>query len=170
MQLILVERLNPTSSPSKSKPLWLVWVGQSMPPLERIWRKYLRRESGWSLVSLFEAATTLDSSSTGYSPSMWTVEWFNAHLNLGVMVSQRFSRPVSSPMAKTYSKFDSWKGRSVDFITFTPWLVHRLWLQNSVESLPVGLRRTSVLKEHVIPWSKKVNYDTKNRQKKSLNL
>lgn len=46
MQLILVERLNPTSSQSKSKPLWLVWVGQSIPPLGQIWRKYLRRESG----------------------------------------------------------------------------------------------------------------------------
>jgi hypothetical protein len=32
MELILVERINPTSSQSQSKPMWLVWVGQEMLP------------------------------------------------------------------------------------------------------------------------------------------
>ena len=43
MQLILVERILPEQSRSKSQPLWLVWVGQEMPPLAEIWRQYLRR-------------------------------------------------------------------------------------------------------------------------------
>nr|WP_293038826.1 NF041680 family putative transposase [Moorena sp. SIO1F2] len=43
MELILVERLEVASSQSKSKPLWLVWVGQSMPTLSEILHKYLRR-------------------------------------------------------------------------------------------------------------------------------
>jgi hypothetical protein len=45
MQLILVERILPQESHSKSQPLWLVWVGQEMPPLAEIWQQYLRRES-----------------------------------------------------------------------------------------------------------------------------
>ncbi len=43
IQLILVERLNPRLSQSQSKPMWLVWIGQSMLSLSEIWRKYLRR-------------------------------------------------------------------------------------------------------------------------------
>ena len=43
MQLILVERIVSEPSQSKSQPLWLVWVGQEMPPLAEIWRQYLRR-------------------------------------------------------------------------------------------------------------------------------
>ena len=42
MQLILVERILPKQSHSKSQPLWLVWVGQEMPPLAEIWQQYLR--------------------------------------------------------------------------------------------------------------------------------
>jgi hypothetical protein len=43
MQLILVERILPEASLSKSQPLWLVWIGQKMPPLSEIWQQYLRR-------------------------------------------------------------------------------------------------------------------------------
>ena len=43
MQLVLVERLEVESLQPKSKPLWLVWFGQSMLSLSQIWRKYLRR-------------------------------------------------------------------------------------------------------------------------------
>jgi hypothetical protein len=43
MQLILVERIVSEPSQSKPQPLWLVWVGQEMPPLAEIWRQYLRR-------------------------------------------------------------------------------------------------------------------------------
>jgi hypothetical protein len=43
MQLILVERIDSVAPGAKLKPLWLVWVGQSLPSLELIWRQYLRR-------------------------------------------------------------------------------------------------------------------------------
>lgn len=43
MCLILVERLDEVSSQRKGKPLWLVWVGKSLPPIEIVWKKYLRR-------------------------------------------------------------------------------------------------------------------------------
>ena len=43
MQLVLVERLEVEFEKPKSKPLWLVWIGQSMLSLSEIWRKYLRR-------------------------------------------------------------------------------------------------------------------------------
>ena len=43
MSLILVERLNLDGSVRVTKPLWLAWVGQEMPPLVELWRLYLRR-------------------------------------------------------------------------------------------------------------------------------
>ena len=43
MQLILVERILTEQLRPKPQPLWLVWVGQEMPPMSEIWRQYLRR-------------------------------------------------------------------------------------------------------------------------------
>ncbi|MEI2578052.1 NF041680 family putative transposase [Scytonema sp. PRP1] len=43
MSLILVERLNSDGSLRVTKPLWLAWVGDEMPPLSEVWRLYLRR-------------------------------------------------------------------------------------------------------------------------------
>ena len=43
MTLILVERLNSLTGQLKTQPLWLVWVGIQMPPLDEIWQLYLRR-------------------------------------------------------------------------------------------------------------------------------
>ena len=45
MTLILVERLEAETDPLKTQPLWLVWSGLKMPPLQEIWQQYLRRES-----------------------------------------------------------------------------------------------------------------------------
>lgn len=42
MHLIQVERCD-LNCVSKSKPLWLAWVGQQMPALQEIWHQYLRR-------------------------------------------------------------------------------------------------------------------------------
>jgi hypothetical protein len=42
MTLILVERLDETGAP-RQKPLWLIWLGETMPALESIWQLYLRR-------------------------------------------------------------------------------------------------------------------------------
>ncbi|HEY9603258.1 MAG TPA: hypothetical protein V6C85_16710 [Allocoleopsis sp.] len=46
MLLLQVERLQEKRSGKVSKPLWLAWVGEEMPPLSEVWRLYLRRESG----------------------------------------------------------------------------------------------------------------------------
>ena len=42
MHLIQVQRLN-EDAVNKSRPLWLAWVGISMPQLSEFWRLYLRR-------------------------------------------------------------------------------------------------------------------------------
>ena len=43
MSLLLVERLDENGNLRVLKPLWLAWVGEQMPPLEEVWRLYLRR-------------------------------------------------------------------------------------------------------------------------------
>jgi Transposase DDE domain len=43
VNLILVERLEPTRSGRIMPPLWLVWTGERTMPLEEIWHQYLRR-------------------------------------------------------------------------------------------------------------------------------
>lgn len=43
MLLLRVERLAPQGSERVSKPLWLAWIGEKMPPLAEVWRFYLRR-------------------------------------------------------------------------------------------------------------------------------
>ena len=43
VNLILVERLEPTGSGRIMPPLWLVWTGGRTMPLEEIWEQYLRR-------------------------------------------------------------------------------------------------------------------------------
>ena len=43
MSLIRVERLDDKGNLRVSKPLWLAWVGEEIPPLSEVWRLYLRR-------------------------------------------------------------------------------------------------------------------------------
>jgi DDE superfamily endonuclease len=43
MSLVLVERLKEDGSARVAKPLWLAWVGEPMPELDKVWRLYLRR-------------------------------------------------------------------------------------------------------------------------------
>ena len=43
MLVLRVERLDAQGNMRVSKPLWLAWVGEEMPPLESVWRLYLRR-------------------------------------------------------------------------------------------------------------------------------
>ena len=43
MSMIRVERIDEQDNQQVSKPLWLAWVGEEMPPIEEVWRLYLRR-------------------------------------------------------------------------------------------------------------------------------
>lgn len=43
MHVIQVERLDDVGQVRNSKPLWLVWVGDSIPSVSSIWHQYLRR-------------------------------------------------------------------------------------------------------------------------------
>ena len=43
LQLLRVERIDRLYSWKMPSPLWLIWVGEEMPPLAEIWRLYLRR-------------------------------------------------------------------------------------------------------------------------------
>jgi hypothetical protein len=45
MQIIRVEILEPRGRRRAWKPLWLAWLGLTMPALDDLWRKYLRRFS-----------------------------------------------------------------------------------------------------------------------------
>ncbi len=45
MSLIRVERLDAQGNLRVSKPLWLAWVGEQMPPVSAVWLLYLRRFS-----------------------------------------------------------------------------------------------------------------------------
>ena len=43
MSILLVERLQLDGSIRVTKPMWLAWVGEQMPPLSKVWRLYLQR-------------------------------------------------------------------------------------------------------------------------------
>ena len=43
MEIIRVEIIEPKGRHRQFQVLWLAWLGETMPPLERIWRIYLRR-------------------------------------------------------------------------------------------------------------------------------
>ncbi len=43
MEIIRVEVLTPVGHKRKFQPLWLAWLGQTLPALQTIWRTYLRR-------------------------------------------------------------------------------------------------------------------------------
>ncbi len=66
MSLIRFERLDQQGNQRISKPLWLAWVGEEMPPLEEVWRLYWRRFTIDQRQSLFKATLTLDCTKTKY--------------------------------------------------------------------------------------------------------
>ncbi len=74
MNLILVERLSPNKKGSSPKPLWLVWIGDVMPPLEIIWKKYLRRFAvdHWYRFAKQRLHWTLPALSTPHQCERWS--------------------------------------------------------------------------------------------------
>ena len=43
MELLCISRHSSTLSEKKCQPMWLVWIGQTLPPLQDVWHYYLRR-------------------------------------------------------------------------------------------------------------------------------
>jgi len=43
MEVLRITRMEESSSQKKGKPMWLAWVGETLPPLESVWHDYLRR-------------------------------------------------------------------------------------------------------------------------------
>lgn len=74
MNLILVERLKPNRKGLLQKPLWLVFIGEEMPSLEILWKKYLRRFAvdHWYRFIKQRLHWTLPSLSTPHQCERWS--------------------------------------------------------------------------------------------------
>ena len=120
MQLILVERILPEQSHSKSQPLWLVWVGQEMPPLAKIWRQYLRRFAvdHWYRFIKQRLHWTVPQLSTPCQCERWSD--LMPILTWELWLARDLVAQHHLPWQKPLSFFDSRAGGSVNRITFTP--------------------------------------------------
>jgi len=74
MEIIRVEVIQPAGKKRKFKPLWLAWLGETMPPLKDFWHKYLRRFARFTLVSLRKAKVTLDTASIKFNSGSRAME------------------------------------------------------------------------------------------------
>nr|WP_217481676.1 hypothetical protein [Nostoc sp. TCL240-02] len=63
MEIIRVKVIQPVGRNRKFQPLWLAWLGQTMPLLEDLWQKYLRRFARFALVSICQTEAILDTAS-----------------------------------------------------------------------------------------------------------
>jgi hypothetical protein len=74
LSLIKVERLNPSGSGNKRRPLWLVWVGEQFLELEAIWSQYARRfgVDHWYRFAKQRLHWTLPSLSTPQQCERWS--------------------------------------------------------------------------------------------------
>ncbi len=169
MELILVERVEVGASPSQSKPLWLVWVGQSMPPLGQIWRKYLRRFAvdHWYRFLKQRLHWTTPQLSTPHQCERWSD--LMPIMTWELWLAKDLVAQYHLPWQKPPKEFDSWTGSSVHGFTFARDWYTSYFSQTSWKVSPFGQKGTSVLKGLVIPWSKKVKHDTKSSRKKPPN-
>lgn len=74
MQLILVERLDEQGNPRVTKPVWVLWVGEAMPPLPEIWQLYCRRfgVDHWFRFAKSRLHWTLPNLSTAKQAERWS--------------------------------------------------------------------------------------------------
>ncbi len=87
MSMIRVERIDEQGNQRVSKPLWLAWVGEEMPPIEEVWRLYLRRFTidHWYRFAKQRLHWTLPKLSTPKQCERWSD--LMPMDNLGIMVS-----------------------------------------------------------------------------------
>lgn len=151
MQLLLVERLEVESEKPKSKPLWLVWSGQSILSLSEIWRKYLRRFAvdHWYRFIKQRLHWTVPQFSTPQQCERWSD--LMPIMTWELWLARDLVSQYHLLWQKPPKEFDSLVGSLSRLHYFCRRLAHRLLLPNPVESLLVGLRETNVLKELVIP-------------------
>jgi hypothetical protein len=74
LQLILVERLDEHGNRRTGKPVWLTWVGETMPPLDQIWQLYCRRfgVDHWFRFAKQRLHWTLPNLSTAKQAERWS--------------------------------------------------------------------------------------------------
>lgn len=74
MQLILVERLDAQGNRRSDKPVWLIWVGEPMPPLNQLWQLYCRRfgVDHWFRFAKQRLHWTLPNLSTAKQAERWS--------------------------------------------------------------------------------------------------
>jgi hypothetical protein len=74
LHLILVERLDEHGNRRTGNPVWLIWVGESMPPLDQIWQIYCRRfgVDHWFRFAKQRLHWTLPNLSTAKQAERWS--------------------------------------------------------------------------------------------------
>lgn len=74
LQLILVERLDEAGHRRSDKPVWLTWVGETMPPLDQVWQLYCRRfgVDHWFRFAKQRLHWTLPNLSTAKQAERWS--------------------------------------------------------------------------------------------------
>jgi hypothetical protein len=86
MEILRVEVIEPKGRKRPFKPLWLAWVGLTMPMLAGLWRKYLR---GFSLEHWYRfafATVILDTTTVEFYPGKPTLERLDGADELAVVV------------------------------------------------------------------------------------
>ncbi|MEH2083066.1 MAG: hypothetical protein V7K89_24745 [Nostoc sp.] len=114
MSLIRVERLDDLGNLQVSKPLWLAWLGEEMPPLSEVWTLYLRRftVAHWYRFLKQRRHWTLPKLSTPKQCERWSdlmplITW-----ELWLARDIVADNPI--PRAKVIRQFDPWKGCPVN--------------------------------------------------------
>lgn len=167
MLLLQVERLQEKRSGKVSKPLWLAWVGEEMPPLSEVWRLYLRRFAvdHWYRKASQRLHWTLPKLSTKQQCERWSdlmplLSW-ELWLAREIVADKPLTKATLSASAHSRS------GRSGDGWSFSHDGNTTRILPNLVESLLAGRLVSSDSQEPAIPLSKKVQKKNKRRHLKS---
>ena len=111
MSILLVERLTLDGCARVSKPMWLAFVGLSMPTIAEVWRLYLQRFAIDHWYRASQKSSSLDSSCIKYTRSMRSMERFNADCharNYGWLVTLSHSVLFLGRNLRSSSLLDGW--------------------------------------------------------------
>lgn len=118
VNLILVERLEPTKSGQMLPPLWLVGTGERTMPLAEIWDQYLRRFGieHWYRFAKQRLHWTMPSLKTPEQCERWSD--LMPIMTRATVASQRFSDTISLTLAICYTQAIAWTCCPVYVSTF----------------------------------------------------